>query len=115
MITSYTSGMPYESLIRRAFKCQRGAAHGAESAYMTNLIDAEDGKKQFKLGTAEQQLIKVKDNIAKALDKFLTFKLSQEESSTIMNLKYRTELSMSSSDLLQIIEQGLSVTLRFNS
>lgn len=113
MISSYTAGMPYETFIRRAFKCPRGSKHGADGAYMTNLIDAESGAKQFKLGTPEKQLSNIKDNISKALDKFLRFKLSPQESETITHLKNRTEGANSSYDLQQVLDEGLEVTQRF--
>ena len=90
-MTAYTDGFSYEAFIRRAFKCQRGSKYGADSQYMTNLINAENGINYVIGQTTEKQFIKIKSNVSKAFDKILTFKLTEEEKLNLFRLKQQTE------------------------
>lgn len=110
---SYENGTMYQIFIRRAFKCERGK-NGAESAYMKNLIDAEQGKDWVRhLSPDDVQFEKVQEYIDKALDKFLTMKLNDQERATLEMLKDRLTFARRANELVQIVDVGLEATQRF--
>ena len=105
------SAMSYENFIKRAYKSLRGKKNGADSSFMEILINHEAGT--ARAGNHDQQLTKVKGYIAKALDKFLTFKLEEDERSGLLQLKEDLEPAYSSEELTRIVRQGLALTQRF--
>lgn len=109
METTYTESFGYEILIRRAFNCARGS-HGAESALMKNLLDAENGTRHSFLPKQEKQLLTVKKNLLKAIDKFLTKRNNSEYRSSLMIIRNQIESASSGSELLPYIEEALKVT-----
>ena len=113
MIEDYTRGLSYEYLIRRAHKCVRGSLNGAEASLLTNLVAAEDGTRHSFLSTKEKQLEAVKKYLSKALDKFLSMKITAEERETLTHLKNRTLNAYSSVELSDIVETANELTLRF--
>lgn len=106
-------GMSYEHFIRRAHKCENGTRHGAYREAMTNLIDAENGKRASWLPRTEKQFETVKKYVGKAFDKFLTKKLSDHEKNSLLRLKAQAENAYSSDGLSDIIEEALNLTQRF--
>nr|WP_314898320.1 hypothetical protein [uncultured Flavobacterium sp.] len=113
MIEDYTRGLSYEYLIRRAHKCGRGSRNGAEGSLITNLVAAENGNQHSFLPTKEKQLEAVKKYLAKALDKFLSMKVTEEERETLTYLKDQTLNAYSSVELSGIVETANELTLRF--
>ncbi len=112
--TNYGEAFMYEVLIRRAHKCKRGARHGADVCYMKNLMDAEKGSSHVRhLGSFQKQFLSVQGYLIKALDKFLSKKLSIEERARLTQLRNRTEKAFSSQQLLDVVNDGLDVTERF--
>jgi regulator of replication initiation timing len=112
-MSSYTQGIGYEMLIRRAHRSDRTMKNGADSAFMTNLIDAENGVKQFGLGSANKQLSDLKKYLVKAIDKFLKLKLSNDEKDEILSLKSQIERAEHSATLIKAIDNLLEITHRF--
>lgn len=113
MIEDYARGLSYEYLIRRAHKCVRGSRNGAEGSLITNLVAAENGNRHSFLPTKEKQLEAVKKYLAKALEKFLSMKVTEEERETLTYLKDRTLNAYSSVELSGIVERANELTLRF--
>lgn len=113
-IDAYKSGMRYEIFICRAYKSSNNSKNGAHLSYMRNLIDAENGESFVShLSSATKQLVEVKKYISKAIDKYLKNKLTDGEKDALINLKDKTGMATDSSDLLEIIEEGLQLTNRF--
>ncbi len=111
---SYQKGAMYEAFIRRAHQSVKTSSNGADSSFMQNLIDMESGRSNVKhLGSADKQVEKVKGYIDKALDKFLSKKLTDEERQQLTILKMRTERAYSSADLMGVVNAGLEATQRF--
>ncbi len=112
-IESYKNGMSYEIFICRAFKDLDNRKNGAHLSNMRNLIDAENGESFVShLPNALKQLATVKQYMTKAIDKYLKNKLTDLEKESLSELKNRTEKAGTSSELLDIIEEGLLITDR---
>lgn len=111
---NYVNSMAYEVFICRAFKTDRNNnRHKAHIANMTNLIDSEHGRSNVAhLPSFEKQLVQVKSNIDKAIDKFLspTWHLKQDEKAKLMVLKSRLNSAFSSVQVLEIIDVAIDVT-----
>ena len=110
----YVRSMAYENLICRAFNTHgNNRLHNAHIANMTNLIDSENGRKNVAhLPSFEEQLVQVKSNIDKAIDKFLspTWHLKQDEKAKLILLKNRLMAAYSSEQVLEIIDAAVEVT-----
>lgn len=109
MDTTYTESFGYEILIRRAFNCGRGE-HGADSALMKNLLEAENGKRHSFLPSREKQLLTVKKNLLKAIDKFLTNRKIIESRGILSGIRNQIESAGSGAELLTHIEKVLTIT-----
>ncbi|GAB6122327.1 hypothetical protein [Dysgonomonas termitidis] len=110
---NYLNATMYEIFICRAFKCNN-SKNGAHLSNMKNLIDAENGKLWVShLPSASAQLITVKKYISNAIDEFLKKRLSNAERENLLKLKHIVELATSSSQLFQVIDEGLEITDRF--
>lgn len=112
-IESYKNGFPYEAYICRAFQMRRSLRNGADSSFMTNLIDAEKGVKNYGLPSAQKQFETVKKYLVKATDKYLKRKLTEEEIMGLTTCKQQFENAYSSGDLLNVINKALELTQRF--
>jgi hypothetical protein len=80
---------------------------------MTNLIDSENGRSNVAhLPTFEKQLVLVKINIEKAIDKFLSpsWRLKTDEKARLTVLKNSLNSAYSSGQILEIIETAVDVT-----
>lgn len=85
--------------------------NGADSSFMESLMNIENGSARS--GNLEKQLAKVKGYMEKALDKFLKFKLTEDERAGLLQLKKDLEGAYSSSQLMRIVKDGLALTERF--
>ena len=61
----------------------------------------------------EKQLEKVKGYLEKALDKFLGFKVTEDEAMDLRRLKADLTAAYTSSQIMRIVEKGLEITRRF--
>src|ERR1035437_3191423 len=105
-------GVPYEGLVKRAWKSYV-AIDGGHSDDMNRLIDAENGIKHIGLKSADVQLEKIKVVLNKAIDKFLKFKINEEEANAFNGYKIKINDATSSKDLLIIINEVLELTQKF--
>ena len=81
---SYSAGSVYENFIRRAHGSNDRTKNGANSAYMTNLIDRENGESWVShLPSADKQLEKVRVYLIKALEKIRKWPLSESEATSV--------------------------------
>ena len=107
--TSYSNGMLYEALIRRATKKIEKS-----SSLMTNLIDSENGESWVsRLPKVEKQFEKVQKNLIKALDKMLKWKLTENERIIIAQQRIKLDSATNSNSLLEIINACLDASQRF--
>ena len=112
----YTETMPYEHFICRAYQCFPQRKNGAQHSFMQNLMMAEHKVSYVShLSKFDKQFGVVKNYIDKALKKFLKMNLTQEEHQNILSLQERLESASSSIILMEIVNDGLKVTQRFNS
>lgn len=112
----YKESMVYEAFIRRAHKCERQRRHGASNSFMQNLMRAEAGRASVNhLPGYGKQLETVKSYMDKALGKFLKRKLTDVERSAIENLKDKLAVAHATSELMQILDEGLATTDRFKA
>ena len=104
--------MSYETLIRRAYKCDRSVRNGADCSVYHLVIDIAEG---YKLSgtTSEKQFLKLKAYLLKAFGKFLKRRLKKEEKIGIMFLIIAVEKAETITDIAPIIYQGLEATQRF--
>jgi hypothetical protein len=111
MANSYTESAPYEEFIIRAFKCERGTKYGADVSFMRNLIESEKGKvgPAYLAGT-ERQLLKLKEYLNNAIDKFLTRKIKDNQKQSLELLRPKIASAASSVELREIILEGLEIT-----
>lgn len=107
----YKKTLLYETFIRRAHKSLKTTRNGADALLMAALINHEKGV--ARTGNHEKQLEKVQGYIIKALDKFLSRRLTEDEASSLNRLKANVAASYTSDQLMRIVEKGLEVTLRF--
>lgn len=112
-IDAYRKGTPYEMLIRMAHNCPRGMKNGADSAFMANLINAEKGERQYKLGSASQQLEKLKSYLLKAMEKFFKVKVRPEEKTVLYNAVEIIKEAGSSATLLDVIDEVHEIMLKY--
>ena len=103
--------MSYENFIKRAHKSIRTNRNGADAGVMQALINHENGTARS--GNLDKQLAKTNNYIGKALDKFLTFKLTEAEKAGLLQLKIELESAYSSEQIMRIVEKGLELTQRF--
>lgn len=103
-------GNLYEYFIRRAFNCQRDE-HGATTAIFKYVLDSDFGNGDSK--QYNKYLTEVKKHLGKAVDKFLSFKLSEEEKTTLIVVNQEIELAESGISLIEPIRKGLDITKRF--
>ncbi|SDM65172.1 hypothetical protein SAMN05421823_11841 [Catalinimonas alkaloidigena] len=106
----------YQTFICRAYGCTPQQEKGAHLTFMSGLSQAEQGNAESSssLGDKETQLARVKDFMTGALDEFLKKGLTEPERQKLSRLRERTQEAATSAQLLTIIEEGLSVTIRFN-
>jgi hypothetical protein len=110
----YSESMPYEFFIRRAFKCQRQMRNGADISFMQNLMRTEAGSSSVShLPDYDKQQQKVSAYILKAIDRFLTFKLTDEEREKLLRIRQKLQIAYGSAALMEIVEAGLEATHRF--
>jgi len=113
----YVRSMAYEVFICRAFKTDRNnRLHKAHIANMTNLIDSEKERSNVAhLPSYQKQLLQVKDNLGKAIDKFLStsWRLTQEEKGTLLILKQSLLMASTTLQILEIAEKGLELTNKY--
>lgn len=108
---NYGNTLHYEYFIRRAYKSLRTTKNGADSSFMEALMNIENGTARS--GNLDKQLTKVKGYMEKALDKFLKFKLTEDERAGLLQLKEDLEPAYSSGQLMRIVTDGLALTQRF--
>jgi hypothetical protein len=112
-MSSYTDSMCYETFIRRAFKCDYNE-HNSKNSYFQNLIETENGSSSTKhLGSYDKQLIAVKKNIDKAIDKFLKSKPTAAEASNLNDFKTKLASAYYTSEIIDLLNQGVDNTARF--
>ncbi len=113
--SAQTAGIYYEAYMTRAFKKHYDGVDGKlhESA-IRNLIWSENGDGAVKhLGSTDKLFKKVKADLVKGADKFLKFKLTDDERQVIENGRMKLESANSSSELVSIIKEVVSATDRF--
>lgn len=108
---NYGNTLLYEYFIRRAHNSSRTTRNGADSSFMAILMNIEQGT--ARKGSLDKQITKIKSYMEKALDKFLKFKLTEEERTAFLQLKKDLEPAYSSKQLMRIVESGLELTQRF--
>ena len=112
-MTSYTDSHYYEAFIRRAFKCDSNE-HKSKNIYFQNLIDTEQGSSSTKhLGSYDKQLMAIKKNIDKAIEKFLKSKPNAVESERLSTLRYSLLQANGTSEIIILLKDGLDATARF--
>lgn len=82
-------------------------------SYMQNLINAEFGDNILKdlIGSYEDQMIRVKKHMHKAMDKYLKMrKLTNDKRNSLDILKQRIDYASTSEELMGIIDQTLDLT-----
>jgi glycine cleavage system protein P-like pyridoxal-binding family len=105
--------MCYEVFIRRAFKCDYDA-HNSKNSYFQNLIETETDSSSAKhLGSYEKQLIAIKKNIDKAIDKFLKSNPTADEASNLKSFKSKLTTSYYTSEIIELLNKGVEDTSRF--
>ncbi len=113
----YGRSMAYEIFICRAFKTHGyNRLHKAHLSNLTNLIDSEKGRSNVAhLPSYQKQLVQVKDNIAAAIDKFLSpsWRLKPEEQAVMLALKQRLLVAATSDQVIEIIDAGLELTNKY--
>ena len=72
----YSTGMSYETLIRRAYKCDRSFRNGADCSVYHLVIDIAEG---YKLSgtTSEKQFLKLKNLSFKGILQILEAKIEE--------------------------------------
>lgn len=112
-MSSYADSMFYEHFIRRAFKCGYNG-HNSKNSYFQNLINTENGAGHTKhLGSYEKQLVAIKKNINKAIDRFLKSKPNEEERNNLLSFQENLELAHSTSEILSLLVKAVRDTSRF--
>lgn len=112
----YKESMSYENFIRLAHNTDiRDMSIGADNSFMQNLIWSELGRSNVKhLGNYEILLIEIKDYIAVAISKCLTKDLSSSDKEQFMLLQNDLKSAIKASDLIYIIDNGLSLLMAKN-
>jgi hypothetical protein len=112
-MSSYTDSMCYEIFIRRAFKCDYDA-HNSKNSYFQNLIETENGASSTKhLGSYEKQLVAIKKNIDKAIDKFLKSNPTDVEAANLISFKTKLATANYTSEIITLLNHGIENTARF--
>ncbi len=112
-MSSYTDSMCYETFIRRAFKCDYNW-HNSKNAYFQNLIETENGSNSTKhLGSYDKQLVAIKKNIDKAIDKFLKSKPTAEEATNLNDFKAKLAPAYYTDEIMGLLNEGVRNTARF--
>ncbi|MDR1504668.1 MAG: hypothetical protein LBT43_19640 [Prevotella sp.] len=103
----------YENFITRAYKKGNNNENGAHASFMMNLIREEKGFHVATLPDITEQLISIKKYISDAIDVFLKKDVTDTEYESLIILKDKVKAAKNSSDLIQIINEGLEITDRF--
>src|SRR5580693_7691968 len=104
MANSYTEAAPYEEFIIRAYKCERGTKYGADVSFMRNLIESEKGKVgPAHLAGPDRQLLKLKEYLNNAIDKYLTKKIKDHQKQSLELLRPKIADAPSSVELREVI------------
>jgi hypothetical protein len=113
MENSYALAMPYETFIRRAFKCDYNE-HQSKNAFLQNLINTERGADlRSTVGSYDKQLKEVKKNIEKAILKFLKSKPTIEEKIGLEKMQTKLQSLYSTNEILSLLDEGLEITKRY--
>ncbi|WP_143960193.1 hypothetical protein [Litoribacter populi] len=112
-MSSYIESMDYEIFIRRAFNCGYDK-HNSKNANFKNLIDTERGSTHTRiLGSFEKQLAQIKNNIEKAILRFLKRSPTSEEKSQLDYLQTHLNQAQSTEELKHLLKFGVEVTARY--
>jgi hypothetical protein len=98
----------YEMLIRRAHSCEKGTKHGADRAYMKNLMMTEAGQKRGK-DSYEKQIAAMRKYLHSALEKMLKNKELKTVKDQIASLQSKVDACASSSSLMQVVSAALAL------
>lgn len=113
MENSYALAMPYETFIRRAFKCGYNE-HQSKNAYLQNLINTERGADlRSTVGSYDKQLKEVKKNIEKAILKFLKSKPIPIEKSGLEKMMSNLASVNSTGEIISLLDELLEITKRY--
>lgn len=110
---SYQNSYRYEAFMKRAHRSARNFERGIDNSVFLKLNNIANGHTSKKENPAKQ-IAKIKNYLAKAIDKVLKWKLNPEEEQLIRFQAAELAYANDEDTLAEVISALLDATQRFN-